>query len=143
MLTDFSGKEKKVVLVDVSGFTADKIFYVVSMFVFGLQLYTRKKIQGKQPIMFYFDEFVRAVNEGFKELLPWARSFPVAFTLAHQDFHQVDFKDKDIVKTVMSQCATKIAFGQGEQEGAKIMPNNFNVPSDEYFNMEPYYAWLS
>ncbi len=87
-------KEKKIVLVDASGFTSDKFFYVISMFVFGLQSYTRKRVQDKNPIMFYFDEFARAISEGFKELLPWARSFQVGFTLAHQDFHQVDFKDK-------------------------------------------------
>lgn len=135
-------RDKKIVLVDASGFTADKFFYVISMFVFGLQSYTRKRILDKYPIMFYFDEFARGISEGFKELLPWARSFQVGFTLAHQDFHQVDFKDKDILKTVISQCKTKIAFGQGEQECAKIMADNFNVPFKEFLEMDKHYAWM-
>lgn len=135
-------QEGKILLVDASGFTSDKYYYVISVFVFGIQSYTRKRIQDKNPILFYFDEFARAISEGFKELLPWARSFQIGFTLAHQDFHQVDFKDKGILKTVIGQCSTKIAFTQGEHECAQAMSNYFNINPKVFLEMGRYYAWL-
>ena len=135
-------KEKKILLVDASGFTADKFFYVIAVFVFGIQSYTRRRIEEKHPIMFYFDEFARTISEGFKELLPWARSFQIGFTLAHQDFHQVSSKEQATLKTVISQCNTKIAFAQRERSGARAMADTFVVPSSEFTEMKNHYAWM-
>ncbi len=135
-------KEKKILLIDTSGFTSDKVFYVIAVFVFGIQSYTRRKLTEKHPIMFYFDEFARAISEGFRELLPWARSFQVGFTLAHQDFHQIEHRDSGTLKTVISQCSTKIAFAQRERACARAMADTFMVPTSEFSEMKNYYAWV-
>lgn len=73
------------------------------------------------PFYLYIDEFAKFVSRDIANMLEETRKFKVYCTLAHQHLEQLMKEDEYLYASVMTNCKTKVVFGDLSVQDAEIM----------------------
>ncbi len=85
-----------------------------------LTILRRQEQVQRNPIFIYLDEFQHFSTPSMKDMIGGIRKYNVGLTLAHQDLHQLQREDGELLNSVMSNCYTRIVFRVGEPDAKKL-----------------------
>lgn len=74
-----------------------------------------------KPFHLYIDEFAQFVSRDIDAMLAECRKYGVFLTLAHQHLDQLKSREHDITASVLTNCKTKVVFGDIRYEDAQVM----------------------
>jgi type IV secretory pathway TraG/TraD family ATPase VirD4 len=95
--------------------------------------------KGRQPFMLHIDEFPSFTTEAFATLLPEARKYGLALTVAHQHISQVE---RPVFDAVLGNVGTVIAFRLGAQDAPAFSRQLGDVAATDLIRLPNHQAYL-
>lgn len=95
--------------------------------------------KGRRPFYLHVDEFPSFTTEAFASLLPEARKYGLALTLAHQNISQMPLP---IFDAVMGNAGTMIAFRVGANDAPGVARQLGDVPPHDLTRLPNHHAFV-
>lgn len=85
-----------------------------------LAILQRQQQSKRNPIFIYLDEFQHFATPSMKEMISGIRKYNVGLILSHQDLHQLQREDADLLNSVLGNVNTRIVFRVGEPDAKRL-----------------------
>ena len=126
--------QKKILLVDCSGMTRDKMIFIGNIISHGVKSYFINN-KAENPLAFYVDEFQNFITPNFNKILSEGRKYQVALTLAHQDHQQLPQK---LLGSILGNVCTTVCFRCGVIETKTLGEHFRDFEATDLHNLQQY-----
>lgn len=131
--------EQKVILCKLSqGLLGRENSYLLSSLLLShihQAILRRQQTQTRTPVFLYLDEFQNFIIPSVKEMLAGVRKYNVGLLLSHQNMQQVSGADSELLTTVLTNTAIKIAFRVGEPDAKQLHSSFTHFESSDLQNL--------
>ncbi len=131
-------KNKKVLLINCYGMSSTKMVFIGNVISHGIKSYFTYRFKAKDseyPLAVYIDEFQNFITPDFQRILAEGRKYKVAFTLAHQNHHQIPSK---LLGSILGNVNTTICFRCGTEEAKNLSQHFRDYSFEDLHNLEEY-----
>lgn len=80
----------------------------------------RQQSSKRSPLFMYLDEFQNFITPSIKEMLSGIRKYQVGLTISHQDLHQLQHEDGELLNSVLGNINNRIVFRVGEPDAKRL-----------------------
>lgn len=132
-------KSNKIVLLKLSqGLIGKENSYLLgSLFLSKIHqaILQRQQTAIRTPVFLYLDEFQNFITPSIKEMLSGIRKYKVGLTISHQDLHQLQYEDGELLNSVLGNISNRIVFRVGEPDAKKLQDGFSHFTFSDFQNL--------
>jgi hypothetical protein len=132
-------KTNKIILLKLSqGLIGKENSYLLgSLFLSKIHqaILQRQQSVVRIPVFLYLDEFQNFITPSIKEMLSGIRKYKVGLTISHQDLHQLQYEDGELLNSVLGNISNRIVFRVGEPDAKKLQDGFSHFTFTDFQNL--------
>lgn len=132
-------KTNKIILLKLSqGLIGKENSYLLgSLFLSKIHqaILQRQQSSNRSPVFLYLDEFQNFITPSIKEMLSGIRKYKVGLTISHQDLHQLQYEDGELLNSVLGNISNRIVFRVGEPDAKKLQDGFSHFTFSDFQNL--------
>jgi hypothetical protein len=95
----------------------------------------RQQSLHRSPVALYLDEFQNFITPSIKEMLAGIRKYRVGLTISHQDLHQLQHEDSELLNSVLGNISNRIVFRVGEPDAKRLQDGFSHFTFSDFQNL--------